>query len=78
MTVLTNPQGHATTYTYHALNKVTQKVTANGAVTSHTYDAANWFIQLENISPVSGLVTRYTYTYDGIGNRVAEVRSTAR
>jgi YD repeat-containing protein len=42
---------------------------ANGATTNQTFDAAGHLTVLENLAASGATVNRFTYTYDGPGNR---------
>ncbi len=42
----------------------------NGVETVYGYDAAGWLVEIAHRAAGDDLLARYTYTLDGVGNRV--------
>ncbi len=62
-----------TTLVYDPVGKCVLKTVANGVVTSHTFDVAGWLRVVDNTDALGTAVSRYTYTYDPVGNRTSEL-----
>lgn len=69
---LTDPKNRDVTWDYNALGYIEQQTNPNGTSTSYTYDVGNRLAQLSNDGP-SGVIARYDYTMDDVGNRVQVV-----
>jgi RHS repeat-associated protein len=70
LTVLQNPENERTSYTYDSANRVTFKELANATRASFTYDNGDRLTGLKNETNAGVLISRYTYTYDKVSNRL--------
>ena len=66
--VVVNPETDRTTLTYDEAGRLTKRELANGTVASMSYDAADQVTVLENLYGATA-PSRYTYSYDNVGNR---------
>ena len=65
---VTDREGKVTTYTYDAINRVTQIHRPNGISTYNTYNARNQIVELKNVCDTcEWVVSDYLYTYDDRG-----------
>ena len=65
---MTDREGKVTTYTYDAINRVTQIHRPNGISTYNTYNARNQIVELKNVCDTcEWVVSDYLYTYDDRG-----------
>ncbi len=64
--------GKVTGYTYDAANNLIGSAYPNNTAATFTYDNANRLLQIQNTRP-SGVISRFTYTLDAVGNRLTMV-----
>ena len=64
-----------TSFLHDAADRQLQQHQANGALTSHTYDAAGRLTVLGSARAGGLLVNRFSYSYDPVGNRTGVVES---
>ncbi len=58
-------------YTYDALSRVVRRDLQNGTFSTYTYDDSSRLLDLINSKSTSEIISRFTYTYDNVGNRVS-------
>ena len=66
----TNPRAESTTHSYDAAFRRTQVGFANGTSATLAYDDASRLDTLTHQGP-AGIVSQHSYSYDGVGNRIA-------
>jgi len=59
------------TYSYDSLGRLAREDKSNGTYTTYTYDAAGQLLHLINYAPDSTVNSRFDYTYDLLGRRIA-------
>ena len=62
--------GGVTVYTYTAAGRLSGMQLPNGVTTQYGYDTAGRLVELAHRDESGGLLARYEYTLDGLGNRV--------
>ena len=72
---MTDWAGGVTVYTYTAAGRLSGMRLPNGVQTAYDYDAAGRLVEIEHRNASGGLLARYTYTLDGVGNRVRVVET---
>lgn len=58
------------TFTYNVNDRRTQLTYPNGVTSSYTYDNTHRLTSLVNKDPVNVVLSQFTYTHDGVGNRL--------
>ncbi len=58
-------------YEYDANGRLSRKINGNNTTTEHTYDAAGQLTLIENKAPDGTINSRFAYTYDPLGRRIA-------
>lgn len=76
METVTDWAGRTTTYSYDAAGHLLNQANPNGTRSDYTYDPANRLIELANSGP-EGIISKYTYTLDNVGNRLRVVEESA-
>ncbi len=69
--LLSNPQGDVTTFSYDIGNRRTHQILANGVATTYVYDNADRLTQLASYTPVGATLTYFGYSYDNTANRTS-------
>ncbi|MCA9090166.1 MAG: hypothetical protein KDA90_16205 [Planctomycetaceae bacterium] len=64
-----------TTFVYDASGREIEKWLDNGTRAETSYDAAGRPLVVSNLESNNSVISRFTYTYDPIGNRLQEVGS---
>jgi RHS repeat-associated protein len=72
LSYLINPEGDRTTYTYDGASRVTRKQLANTTIATFIYDDADRLTGLRNETTGGTIISRYTYTYDKVANRLSQ------
>jgi len=57
-------------YTYDSLSRVIRRDLRNGTFSTYNYDASSRLLDLINKKSTGTIISRFTYTYDNIGNRL--------
>jgi RHS repeat-associated protein len=57
-------------YAYDALSRVIRRDLENGTSTTYNYDASSRLLDLINRKSTSEIISRFSYTYDNLGNRL--------
>lgn len=71
---INNSKGERTTLAYDKLDRLVRMELSNGAVTTQTYDPDGRLTRVINARGDGSLVSRFTYTYDCVGNRTGLVQ----
>ncbi len=71
LTGLRDGDGTLVTYDYDAAGNLIREANANGTVSTYAYDAAGRLTVIENQAPDSSLNSRFAYSYDEAGQRIA-------
>jgi len=66
---LVDANDRRTTFAYDAVDRRIQKQLANGNLTTQVYDPAGRMTGLVNAQSDGTPISRFTYTYDNVGNR---------
>ena len=75
ITTLMNPEGQVTSWLYDAASRVKATLMANGTLASNTYDNANQFLLLANLTSGGTTLSSFNYTYNPVGNRTQVVEA---
>ncbi len=68
---LSDGTGDIVTYAYDALGRLALKTMGNGVSTTYVYDPAGRLLELVNRAPDQTVLSRFAYTYDRRGRRIA-------
>ena len=75
--VYTDTGANRTTMTYDAASRMTSAVYSSGLQRQWTYDAASQIVSIIDQNAAGALQARFTFSYDGVGNRTGIVDSNA-
>jgi|GEM_PF-1928221 len=71
---LENEHEEVTTFAYDPVGREILKELDNGTRTTFVYNAAGQILAVANLQANDDLISRFTYTYDPVGNRTQEAR----
>jgi RHS repeat-associated protein len=75
MLSVTDWLGNTTGYQYDGAGRLISASNPNGSTTGYSYDVSSRLIGLLNSKADLSIISGYSYTLDGVGNQVAEVRN---
>ena len=70
ISILTNPEGQTTSWSYDAASQVKAIFLANSTQASYTYDNASQTLLLANLTTGGSTLSSFNYKYNGAGNRL--------